>query len=377
MMPDSAGDDWIKETLARAMLGGSNRPENSSDTNQSTESPANDDVSPAVESTPVESARIESTPVESARIGSTPAESAPVPAEAEPVRAETAPEPSQPKALDFGGRSESMVVSTSRPNGNGGASYAERLSETFAMPSSESAPISPAASLGSGIEPKAPRSAATTLVDLPPVSSIDDDPTGVLAADLKDSEFERVSLDDDDNDNDEESSFVRGLVEWLVVLVGAVLVALILRTFLFQAFWIPSESMEVTLLKQDRVLVNKLSYRLHEVNRGDVVVFRRPDEEQAEIRDLIKRVIGLPGETVEGRDNAIFVDGNKLIEPYLDPSEVISEFGPVTVPEGEMFVMGDNRDESYDSRFFGTVAEDRIVGRAFVLFWPLNRIGTL
>jgi len=125
------------------------------------------------------------------------------------------------------------------------------------------------------------------------------------------------------------------------------------------------------------VLVNKLSYRLHEVNRGDVVVFRRPDEEQAEIRDLIKRVIGLPGETVEGRDNAIFVDGNKLIEPYLDPSEVISEFGPVTVPEGEMFVMGDNRDESYDSRFFGTVAEDRIVGRAFVLFWPLNRIGTL
>ncbi len=182
---------------------------------------------------------------------------------------------------------------------------------------------------------------------------------------------------DDGPEGDPESNVARGIIEWVVVLVGAVAVALILRAFLFQAFWIPTESMEDTLVRSDRVLVNKLSYDLHDVNRGDVIVFRRPDEEEAEIRDLIKRVIALPGETIEGRDNAIYIDGGRLSEPYLDPDEFIDDFGPVTVPEGEVFVMGDNRDQSYDSRFFGTVSEDRIIGRAFLLFWPLNRIGTL
>ena len=209
-----------------------------------------------------------------------------------------------------------------------------------------------------------------------PLLIVDDDPTGVLAAELSDTKLDVDSVPND-KDAAKSSSFVRGLVEWIVVLVGAVVVALLLRTFLFQAFWIPSESMEATLQQQDRVLVNKLSYRLHDVNRGDVIVFRRPDEEQAEIRDLIKRVIALPGESVEARENSIYINGAKLIEPYLAVDEVIGDFGPITVPAGEVFVMGDNRDESYDSRFFGTVADERIVGRAFVLFWPLNRIGTL
>lgn len=174
----------------------------------------------------------------------------------------------------------------------------------------------------------------------------------------------------------------RNLVEWGVVLVGAVLLALVLRALVLQAFWIPSPSMETTLLVHDRVLVNKISYRLHDVNRGDVVVFRRTDTEIAENPDLphdvIKRVIALGGETIEIRGNQVFIDGQLLQEPYLDVGVTTSDFGPELVPEGHVFVMGDNRQLSLDSRFeTGPVAEDRVVGRAFFLFWPLNRVGAL
>ena len=183
--------------------------------------------------------------------------------------------------------------------------------------------------------------------------------------------------DDDDEFVDVTSTVTRNALEWAVVLVGAVLVALLLRASLFQAFYIPSESMETTLSINDRVLVNKLSYRLHDINRGDIVVFARPDDQQGEIRDLIKRVIGLPGETIEARDNVLYINGQRLIEPYLDDNVVTADFGPTVIPDDEVFVMGDNRTESYDSRVFGTVSEDRVVGRAFVLFWPLNRLGSL
>jgi signal peptidase I len=187
-------------------------------------------------------------------------------------------------------------------------------------------------------------------------------------------------FDDDEEDielEDVTSSVTRNVLEWAVVLVGAVLVALVLRASLFQAFFIPSESMETTLLIDDRVLVNKLSYRLHDVNRGDIVVFERPDDEPAEIRDLIKRVIGLPGETIEAKDNSIYINGNRLIEPYLDEGTITTDFPPTVVSEGHVFVMGDNREQSYDSRIFGAIPEDRVVGRAFALFWPLNRVSSL
>ena len=179
----------------------------------------------------------------------------------------------------------------------------------------------------------------------------------------------------DEKDRDEVSA-ARNLLEWVVVLGAAVAVALLLRAFVFQAFWIPSESMESTLLKGDRILVNKTSYRLHDVNRGDVVVFRRPDNQPGDIRDLVKRVIGVEGDTVQGIDSQIYVNDQLLFEPYLD-GESFGDFGPVTVPAGEMFVMGDNRDESFDSRRFGTISSDRLVGRAFVTFWPFSRIGSL
>ena len=179
-----------------------------------------------------------------------------------------------------------------------------------------------------------------------------------------------------EEEDEEEASFARNVLEWVVVLGAAVAVAIILRTFVFQAFFIPSESMETTLFENDRILVNKVSYRLHDVNRGDVVVFRRPDDQPGDIRDLIKRVIALPGETIEGRDSQIYINDQLLVEPYLDGNR-FSDFGPTEVPEGELFMMGDNRDQSLDSRRFGTIDDDRIVGRAFFLFWPFDRLGSL
>ncbi len=174
--------------------------------------------------------------------------------------------------------------------------------------------------------------------------------------------------------SDTETSLVRSLLEWVMVLVGAVVVAMLLRAFLFQAFKIPSESMEATLQVQDRVMVNRVSYHLHEVERGDVIVFTTPPGIPAGEAHLIKRVIGLAGETIEGRDNAVYVNGQRVAEPYLDPADTILDFQPIFIPEGTVFVMGDNRDDSGDSRIFGPIDTETIVGRAFVIYWPLNRM---
>ena len=174
------------------------------------------------------------------------------------------------------------------------------------------------------------------------------------------------------------TSPLRSTVEWVAVIAGALLVAVLIRALFLQTFFIPSESMESTLKKNDRVLVNKLSYRVHEVHRGDVVVFKRPPgETNKEIKDLIKRVIGLPGESVEGRDGHIVIDGRVLTEPYLDPGKLTSDFGPKQIPAGMVFVMGDNRNNSEDSRVFGPIDKRLIVGRAFVKIWPFSRVGWL
>src|SRR5438552_11937007 len=113
-------------------------------------------------------------------------------------------------------------------------------------------------------------------------------------------------------------SSVRSAVEWVVIVVAALLAALLIKTFLLQAFYIPSDSMNPTLVQRDRVLVNKLSYHFHDVHRGDIVVFKRPPgENDPKIKDLIKRVVGLPNETLEGRDGDVLVNGRVLREPYV------------------------------------------------------------
>ncbi len=192
----------------------------------------------------------------------------------------------------------------------------------------------------------------------------------------------------------------RVLLEIPLLLVVAAVIALTVKAFVAQAFFIPSESMLPQLATGDRVVVSRTSYQLHEPRRGDIVVFDDPSEPelpdrsllpvrlgrealealglvQPRDRELIKRVVGLPGETVSGRGGRVLIDGQPLREPYLDEWVVITDFAPVPVPEGHVFVMGDNRGNSKDSRRFGTVDVDHVVGRAIARVWPPGRIAWL
>lgn len=203
---------------------------------------------------------------------------------------------------------------------------------------------------------------------------MDIDPSPATPSDTHDLEAGDVGPDEEPRGG----SGTRTFVEWVLVIAGALLVALVIKTFLVQAFYIPSTSMEPTLRVGDRVLVNKMSYRLHDVNRGDIVVFERPPNASvSEIRDLIKRVVGLPGETIVARDGKVFVDGVALDEPYLPPNTRTPDFAEVAIPPGHVFVLGDNRTNSSASNVFGPIDEDLIVGRAFIRVWPLNHISGL
>jgi signal peptidase I len=178
-------------------------------------------------------------------------------------------------------------------------------------------------------------------------------------------------------------SKLHNTVEWIIVLAAALVVALVVKTWLFQAFYIPSGSMEPTLAIGDRVLVNKISYDLDDVDRGDIIVFERPDTwGTGEIDDLIKRVIALPGETVESRDGVVLVNGEALDEPYLPDGVTTPPFyeqsGCVpscVVPDDQVFVLGDNRGNSDASNHFGPLPFDTVVGRAFVRVWPFSNFG--
>ena len=246
-------------------------------------------------------------------------------------------------------------------------------------------------------------------------SSLDDDPALVGASSrraastplgeqgirrddqrLERDEFGSSFFEDDPDEGDDplpprksSNRALRSAVEWLAVIVGALVVALVIKTFLFQAFYIPSQSMEPTLHEGDRVLVNKLSYDLHDVNRGDIVVFEKPPGMTGTINDLIKRVIALPNETLELRDGRIYIDGRLLEEPYLpdgtvtNPKRVMSgcvgepSDSRCVVPDETVLVMGDNRENSTDGRWFGPISVDSIVGRAFIKVYPLGDIGFL
>ena len=174
------------------------------------------------------------------------------------------------------------------------------------------------------------------------------------------------------------------VVEWAAVLIAvALLLAVGVRTYVAQMFFIPSGSMLPTLQIGDRIVVDKLSYDLHGVGRGDIVVFRRPPLEQADYSDLVKRVIGLPGDTiVVGRTAGSTSTGSRWPSPgcpnrlpTTSPSPVPYAFSlahPFTVPAGEYFVMGDNRTNSEDSRYFGPIPGNLIVGKMAFVVWPLS-----
>lgn len=177
--------------------------------------------------------------------------------------------------------------------------------------------------------------------------------------------------------------------DWFLVIGIAVGAALLVRSFVVQQFYISGPSMEPTLYSNNRVLVNKLSYRIREIRRGEIVVFDRVRTENGveQHDDLIKRVIGLGGEAVEIRDCVVYIDGIALSEPYLGADQVsepdpgrrcrVEDRAAETIPEGEIFVMGDNRAESFDSRNFGPIPESLVVGRAFLVLWPFSAVGWL
>jgi signal peptidase I len=179
-------------------------------------------------------------------------------------------------------------------------------------------------------------------------------------------------------------SVVREYAEAIVI---AAVLALVIRTFIVQAFKIPSGSMEDTLLVGDHILVNKFLYGTHipftnmkvltirEPKRGDIIVFRYPADES---KDFIKRLIGMPGDVVEIINKKVYINGKPIVEPYTvyKDDEIFprslqarDNFGPIKVPAGNYFMMGDNRDKSLDSRFWGFVSEDKIIGKAMIIYW--------
>jgi signal peptidase I len=194
------------------------------------------------------------------------------------------------------------------------------------------------------------------------------------------------------------------LAKEIPLLIGlAILIAFLVKTFVAQAFYIPSGSMVPQLNVGDRVVVSKLSYDLHDPRRGDIIVFDAPPRApgarptdrgtgfnrvardvlesigvlQPSTEEYIKRVVALPGESVQGKDGHVFINGRELVEPYLPPGMVTTDFPAVVVPKGDLWVMGDNRSNSSDSRVFGAIRRRTVVGRAILRVWPGSRAAFL
>lgn len=173
----------------------------------------------------------------------------------------------------------------------------------------------------------------------------------------------------------------QGWVEVAKVLGTSIVLALGIRTFIAQAFYIPSQSMEPTLEVNDRLIVEKVSYYFREPERGEIVVFQAPETAISNCRlpagareDFIKRVVGLPGEQVEVRDGQLLINGSALPEPYVaQPANYT--WGPETIPENSYLVLGDNRNNSCDGHVWGALPQSNLVGRAAFRFWPVGRIG--
>ena len=167
--------------------------------------------------------------------------------------------------------------------------------------------------------------------------------------------------------------------EWVVSIVTALLAVLIIRSFFFTIIRVDGTSMTDTLQNNDRLFVTVLDMKLHGPDRFDVVITHYDDT----LKEYVKRVIGLPGDTLEVKSGVLYVNGEAYEEPFLSPDRIVNyslpqyDFGPIEVPEGSYFVMGDNRDNSRDSRRVGFLSEDKIVGKVRYIIWPLNRIGSV
>ncbi len=212
--------------------------------------------------------------------------------------------------------------------------------------------------------------------------------------------YQPVILDGEDDEvqdteEDSEGGSLSFILELPILILVALIVAVVIKTFLIQAFFIPSASMVPTLAVDDRVLVSKLSFTFSVPEAGDVIVFDSPFangeiEESlidtitrnvaealglrtADAADLIKRIVAVGGDTVRIEDSQVFVNGIAIDEPYLAPGSTMPDMEERTIPLGEVWVMGDNRNKSQDSRRFGSIPIEDIIGRAFVIVWPVER----
>ena len=176
----------------------------------------------------------------------------------------------------------------------------------------------------------------------------------------------------------------REILDYVIIIIAAYLIALFVTSFIIINCRIPTGSMENTIMTGDRVIGLRLTYTFGKPERGDIAIFYAPEKAlllngKADGTLYIKRVVGLPGDTIEVKNHRIYINGSEepLDEPYLESSfrmNHLANFGPFTIPEGEYFMMGDHRDNSSDSRAWGTVTEDAIVAKALFTYWPLNHI---
>jgi signal peptidase I len=179
-------------------------------------------------------------------------------------------------------------------------------------------------------------------------------------------------------------SLTRTFIEWGLIILVAIVVSIALRTYAFQTYFIPSGSMEPTLQQGDRIVVDKLAVDFGTINRGDILVFKAPPDENcggAPVADLVKRVIGLPGDKLYSSGNTIYVNGKALDEnwPHFEPlgTPIATQSNPIVVTANHYFMMGDNHPDSCDSRFWGTIPRSSVIGKAFVRIWPISRIGSI
>jgi len=167
--------------------------------------------------------------------------------------------------------------------------------------------------------------------------------------------------------------------EAIEIITIAVVLAFAVRAFVVESFWVPSGSMLPTIQINDRIWVTKFTYHISEPKRGDVIVFEPPAAAHAADNEkhYIKRLIGLPGETVEFKDNQLYINGEVMAEEYLSDEVITDDFGPITIPENCYFFCGDNRTASYDGRYWGVVERDALVGKGQMVYWPFDRMGGL